>query len=185
MRWFRSLASSARRAFGRSARDERGSITVEFVIWVPILVLWFAGSISYFDGYRERGRAAKMSHVVSDILTRQAEIDDDLITDLYDMMEIMLPGTPPGMVLRVTSVEYRDGSYQVLWSVASGGGAPMETEDIPVAKMPAMAELDTVIVTETTVPFQPALDIVGIGERTWTSFLPARPRFVHSVAYVD
>ncbi len=185
MGWMKSLFRPLRRAAGRWSRDERGAITVEFVIWVPILVMWFVGSIAFFDGYRERGRAAKTSHVISDILSRQVEISDDLVTDLYDMMEVMLPGAPDGKILRVSSVEYRYGDYQVLWSVVSGSGEPMTTADIPRDAMPAMAERDTVIVTETTVPFQPALDVVGIGSRTWTSFLPTRPRFTNAIAYVN
>ncbi len=169
----------------RFAQDEEGSITIEFVIWVPILMLWLIGSLAFFDGYRERGRAAKASHVISDILSRQVEVSQDYVDELGELLDELLPGTPAGKWIRVTSITYSGGVYSVQWSSVTGDGAPMTNDDIPLDMMPTMAANDTVVVTETHVPFTPMLDWVGMDSNVWESFLPNRPRFVASVKFVD
>ncbi len=116
-----------RRSF---STDDRGAITVEFVVWCPILFLWFIGSVAFYDGYRDRGRAEKASHVIGDIVSRQVEVSPEFVSSLHDLQETLLPDMPSGKWIRLSSVLYSGGNYFVEWSDATGSGLPMEQVEL-------------------------------------------------------
>ena len=168
----------------RFARDEFGSVTVEFVIWVPVLAVWFVVSALFFDAYISRNRAANAAYTITDILSRQTAVDEGFILELYQLQEALLPDAPPGRRLRVSSIEYRadEDAYVVLWSRAYGGPDPLpEGQPVSAEILPTMADRDTVILMELEVPYRPFSSWAGIGERFWTFRLVTRPRFVSSV----
>jgi hypothetical protein len=174
-----------RRPFRRSfAGDDRGAITVEFVIWCPILLLWFIGSVAFYDAYRDRGRAEKASHVISDIVSRQVEVSPDFVTSLHDLLDTMLADMPQGKWIRLSSVKYTGGNYFVEWSDATGSGLPMEHEEIPSDDLPVMSDGDTVIIAETYVPYDPILGWNGLSSGTISRVVPIRPRYAPRVVYV-
>jgi len=177
-------AISLPRRFGR---DERGSLTVEFVIWVPILALWLVVSAAFFDAYKSRYDAVKAAQTISDIVSRQIEVDADFVTGLYLLQDSLLPRAPAGTKLRVTSIQYYEltDSYHVIWSNSMGGRPAMTDEEIPVDLLPQMADLDSVVLTELSVPFEPFSSWANITASSWDFELVARPRFVSSVAMIE
>lgn len=69
-------------------------------------------------------------------------------------------------------------------SVAQNGLSPMQeltTARLPLAVMPAVAEHDSVVLLELTVPYTPLVDFVGIPEMEWTPRTVVRPRFIGSI----
>ena len=165
-------------------RDEYGSITIEFVLWLPVLAFWLVVSTAFFEAYKSRSDAMKAAQTLTDIMSRQVEVDNAFIDELYALQDQLLPRAPAGTRLRVTSVQYvgADDEYQVQWSQAAGGGQPLVTATISQEIFPQMADLDTVILTELDVPYQPFTDWGGIGNRTWSFALVTRPRFVSAIA---
>lgn len=168
----------------RFSRDDRGAITVEFVVWCPILLLWFIGSVAFYDAYRDRGRAEKASHVISDIVSRQVEVSPAFVTSLHDLLETMLADMPPGKWIRLSSIIYTGGEYFVQWSDATGSGLPMEDDEIPSDDLPIMADGDTVIIAETYVPFEPILGWTGMSSGVISRVVPIRPRYTPKIVYV-
>lgn len=168
----------------RWLRDERGTLTMEFLLWLPMLAFWLVVSAAFFQAYTARNDASNTAHALSDIVSRQVEVGEGFFADLYALQAQLLPRAPAGVRLRVSSIVYtqEDDAYRVLWSRAVGGGEALPKAVISADFLPAMADHDTVLLTELDVPFLPFTDWAGIGARTWSFDLVARPRFVPAVA---
>jgi hypothetical protein len=175
----------------RLQRDETGTITIEFLLWVPLLCFWFVVSVAFFDAYKSRSEAEKAAQTVSDIMSRQVEVTDAFVGELYSLQGNLLPRARAGSRLRVSSLQYSideegNGAYRVIWSVPRGGGLPLADENIPIALLPeAMADLETVVLTELSVPYQPFTSWARIDITSWTYSLISRPRFVSAVAMLN
>lgn len=167
-------------------RDEQGAITIEFLLWTPVLAFWLMGSAAFFDAYKSRSDTAKAAQTLSDIMSRQVEVTNGFLDELYALQSKLLPRVAQGRDLRLTSIQYHalDDTYHVIWSRAYGG-VPMEDQFIPIHLLPQMADLDTVIVTEVAVPYQPVSNWAVVDAREWSFALVTRPRFVSSVAKID
>jgi hypothetical protein len=168
-------------------RDERGTVTIEFMLWTPVLAFWFVASAAFFDAYKSRGDAAKAAHTLSDIASRQIEMTSAFLNELHVLENNLLPRVPDGKRLRVSSVQYvaADDEFKVLWSEPLGGGVAMLNEDIPLSILPEMADLDTVILTELAAPYQPFTNWAKIEITEWSFVLVSRPRFVSAIAKID
>lgn len=171
----------------RWKRDERGSITVELVVWMPVLAFWLVGSAVFFDAYKSRSDVAKAAHTLSDIVSRQTEVDNAFLDELYLLEGKLLPRFPEGRQLRLSSVQYiaATDQYLVQWSRPLGGGEVLADEDIPLSILPDMADLDTVILTEVSAPYQPFTNWGNIAVREWSIDLVSRPRFVSAIPKID
>ena len=178
----------------RFGTDERGSMTIEFMIWIPLLMMWFAASVVPYDAYRNRDDAAKAAYTISDIASRQIEIEStppNEIDELYTLQQRMLPHADGETTLRVSSVKYAeaDGRHCLAWSEARGDLAshpPLSQADVEsdafLARVPQMADQDHMLLVEVMVPFVPFSTLGGIEARTWTFDVFTRPRFVSKVA---
>ena len=165
-------------------RDERGTITIEFLLWMPFLAFWLVASTALFDAYKSRSHASKAAHVMSDIMSRQVEVNDAFVDDLYLLQASLLPYAPPGTLARVSTVQYlaADDTYRVQWSVPVGGGQAMTNDNIPLTILPEMADFDTIIITELSVPYQPFTHWAEIEVTEWSFALISRPRYVSAIA---
>lgn len=168
-------------------RDEQGTVTIEFLLWMPLLAFWMMGSVAFFDAYKTRNDVSKAAHALSDILSRQVEVSDGFFDELYSLQAKLLPRVVQGNELRVTSIQYQalDDTYHVIWSKAFGGDQPMTAEFIPIHLLPEMADLDTVILTEVAAPYRPVSNWTLIDSNEWSFVLVSRPRFVSAIAKID
>lgn len=175
---------SVRRAFGRFASDEQGTMTVEFAIVFPLLMLWFLGSFVFFQTFRNYSHAEKASFAIADILSRQTVVNNSYLDSLGPLFTALRPSRSTGEWLRFTSVKYTAAlGYKVQWSRSVSGGAPLTTP--PLAVMPTMSEGETILLTETYVPYRPMVDWVGIPPLTWANRIISRPRSVAAVVKTD
>ena len=170
--------------------DEYGSVTIEFMLWLPILAFWLVISAIFFDAYKARSDAMKTAQTLSDIMSRQTEVSDAYIGDLYLLQGKLLARAPAGTRMRISSIQYKDEEYQVQWSRALGGGDPLATgtgDDNELAQdiFPRMAELDSVILTELYVPYMPFSDWAAMKVTQWSFTVISRPRFVTAVAMIN
>ncbi len=165
--------------------DERASVTIEFVMISPLIMLWILGSYVFFDTYRQATAAAKATYLVGDIVSRLLELDDNdlqyTMTELFDHLTWRAPG---GKWVRITSVSYDEDAdqYNVEWSTVigdptyvvaegevRGGDRDPDTLDfeivdsytdgseLPTDIMPTTADGDSFILTESYVPFDPII----------------------------
>lgn len=159
-------------------RDDRGSLTVEFMLWLPLLAFWLILSIGVYDAFMTRNQVAKAAHTISDIVTRQVTFGDADFLDIVDLQGRLLTRAREGSEIRITSIELNGGQLKVLWSKATAGLDPLIDETIPVDHIPTMAELDGVVLTEVYVPWTPFAENYGLTSHTWSFLIPSRPRFV-------
>ena len=169
------------RTLRRLAREEDGSITMEFMLWLPLLLFWMIFSVAVFNAYLTRNQTAKAAHTLADIVSRKREWSEAGFAELYQLQGRLLSLASEGFDLRVTSVQRIGDDRLVNWSSASDGFAPLTTETFPTAALPAMADLDTIVYTEVRVPWTPFVDLPGLTAHTWSFAISSRPRFVNSI----
>lgn len=172
---------------GAFVRDERGSITVEFILWIPLIAAWLVASIAFFDAYLSRIEASKVAQTISDILSRQEQVTPGFFTQLTALRDGLLVRNEAADAMRISSIiRTTDDDYQVLWSCVSElTTAPMTDEAVPAGIMPEMAPLENVIMTELTVPWTSIFSIAGLTDQVWETRIVVRPRFTPLLQITD
>lgn len=168
--------------FPRLAKDETGAVTVEFVIVIPLLLTMMILSFEVFDAFKSYSRASKATYAVSDIITRQTQIDQTFVQELHLVMDSMMPWLNEDKWIRVTTISYDsvDG-YQVVWSYGSGTTdlwTDQTMTEALIGKLPTVASGDTIVVTETSIPHRSLVQSLGLDDMVWSVKQIARPRFV-------
>ncbi len=170
----------------RFAKDEDASITMEFVIVTPVMVLWWIGSMVFFDAFEARSGAARSAYTIADLISRQTETTNSYIDTLLVLQNRMRPREPVGTV-RVTEI-YRDasGDLSVVWSYSTSGlGSALLVDDIPLGIMPILNNESYVMLIDTTIPYIPLSDIIGIPAQTWNNRIYINPRFTDQIPNPD
>lgn len=170
-----------RRMINRLRRDESGYMVVEAVLVLPMMLWAFLALYSFWDAYRAATTIQKAAYSISDLISReQRPVNAAFINGMRNAMNQMIP---PRLdtELRVTSVEWNetDARFEAQWSCVSGSAAPKLTTASLVdvaSKIPGMADGNTVILVETWVDYEPALDI-GVTEKRVGQFIVTRPRY--------
>ncbi len=174
-------------SIARFARDNRGSVTVEAVLILPLLLWAYVATFVFFDAFKTQNTNLKAAYTIADMVTRQAEVDAAYVEGLHVVYDYLI-ATGEDTSLRVSSVLWNDvdGNYEVIWSYATGGDPVMTTASIVdfEDQLPMMPVGDTVIVVETTLDYTPTFD-VGILSRSFTQFIVTRPRFQSDVDWVS
>ena len=177
------------KGFSRFGREDEGSISIEFVLVLPILVLWLLGSFVFFDAFRSFSQTEKLAYTVSDIMSRHDAVDDTDIDYLRQLQTKMAPPRSTNNWIRISSICYLDGAYKVLWSTArSDRGVTVETlvdDDIPAAIMPVMVNHDTIILAELSGRWTPLSTSVGAAPRDFINRLVVRPRYTQAIPHED
>lgn len=161
-------------------REDRGSVIVEAVIILPILIWAYVAMFVYWDAYRYQNTASKASYTVADMVTREVkDIDDAYIDGLKIVFDYQLDAdlATSMTVSSVTWVQARN-RYEVLWSEGRGPKSyPLNTAKVQdvKTKLPVMADGDSVILVQTMVDYVPLFE-VGVPSFTHEEFIVTRPR---------
>ncbi|MEM9783555.1 MAG: hypothetical protein AAF899_13905 [Pseudomonadota bacterium] len=170
----------------RFNRDRQGAINMEFMLWLPLLLIWLVTTVAAFDGFKARNDSAKAAYTISDILGRAEALSNADLDDLFTLQRRILPGAPAnGHVLRTASIAYDGTNYTLEWSWSSLPSDTYTASEMPFALMPQMAPGSTVILTEVFVPYEGVLGIDAFGDRTWQFQLFARPRNTARINYTN
>lgn len=168
--------------------DQRGSISIEFMIVTPLLLFLTTGGIAFWDAFHSNSQTAKIAYAVSDIMSRHDFVDNTDMTYLYSVQDKMMPADLDQRSLRISSICFEDDQHRVLWSYSAGSSGPVTPDplvddQIPVGILPAMSPQDSVILTEVKARWQPYFLNVGLGTKKWSSVLVSRPRFVKIIPH--
>jgi hypothetical protein len=180
--------STLKQAIRRFSRDEAGgSVIVETVIMLPLLLWALTAMIVYWDAYRSINRLDKANYALADTLSRQnAPMPVASVEKWDDLVNYMIDSDQTAAV-RVTSYHWveANGQFEVLWSRSVGGGRPAWTTTTlqeVASQIPIMDAGEYGILTETWVEYEPAINVVfmntvGVGAMTLTKFTPTPARF--------
>lgn len=176
------------RLLKRFSREEDGLVMTEFLLMLPILVWTFMAMFIYWDAFRTINQAQKAAYAVSDLISRQSEVDLDFIDGMETVMEYLTNGKPVKM--RITSVQWDedDEEYVIVFSKSPGNEMPPLTSsdvmNVAEEKIPVMADGDSVVIVETEVAYDPAFE-VGIPNHTFDNFVVTRPRYYLKVCLTE
>ena len=175
--------------FGRFFRHERGSVLVEFVLLLPLLVWVMIALVVFWDVFRTINTAQKAAYSISDLISRQEDnLSVSFVDGMQDVFDYLVEGTAQGSRLRITSLYYDDAtkSYKLIFSVSPGDRVAPYTEiELQVLKdrIPILNDKDSVVIVETMVDYTPPFDTGifniadALGSNVFDEFVVTPPRF--------
>lgn len=178
-----ALIRTLLRPFRRFRDRSDGSLTVESVFIIPIMMLGLTGFYAFWDVYRTQNMVQKASYAVADMLSREmVPATPAFIDGLEDTLEFLIRDEAR---IRVTSIRrISDGptgtvGLDVLWSYSPGNVIQPLTEArlFEVADdIPMMAVGSNMVLFEVQVPYTPVNDMIEI--ETLEEMVAMRPRFL-------
>jgi Flp pilus assembly protein TadG len=168
-------------ALMRLRRDERGASAVEFALLAPVLLLLLLGTVTLFDLFRTHQNVEKATFTLSDMLSREQTISRVKVDEMLTLMRNMVPAANTGG-LRVSSIVRKSGTWTVRWSRSVGSAVP--TTPIPASILPDIADGDSVLLTESFVPYRAFVDWFGVEFITFKGQSAHRPRMVSEIRYI-
>lgn len=170
----------------RWLRDTRGTLTVETIIVLPMLLVAFLALVVFYDAFRTQKVNVSASYTLSDLISRQvAPITPAYMEGLHDIYD-HISRTNHATSLRVSSVYWNviAQEYQVVWSYATRGGAALGNAELnqSVDRLPIIPRSDTVILMEAVMHYRPPVTL-GLGNQRFAHFVVTRPRFAPQIVF--
>ncbi|CUH77862.1 TadE/TadG family type IV pilus assembly protein [Tropicibacter naphthalenivorans] len=174
----------------RFARSEEGNMTIEALIWIPLIIALLAATFTFHDAFRYKSLNVKAAYTISDALSRETDpIDNAYLDGMVDLLEFLTRGQGP-YSLRVTLVRYNgtDTKFESEWSQGRGEFAPLTDADLVTfaPKLPNLLHNERVILVETSSNYQPPFEIPGLVDKgLFYNFGFTRPRFAPKIVWSD
>ena len=168
------------------ARDTQGSVSVEFILAMPMVFWAFMGVNVYFDGYRQSSVNLKAAYTISDVLSRETiEINDTYVDSMFSLLQFLTrTNSVVEMRISVLSWDESDGVHHVDWSKSRSYGDPLDDTAVSQMKdkLPVMPDNDRLILVETRNIFVPLFN-VGMENKKLENFVFSRPRFAPQLVF--
>ncbi len=178
--------SSHMRRFLRS--DEAGSVSVETIIIMPILLWVYVASFVFFDGFRTHNQNVKAAYTIGDLLSRETNtINNAYLDDLSDVFDFLTFNRNPSY-LRVTQIRWQQAHnrYRVDWSYATDGNNSERLRNSDMAgiahRLPPMVNGERVLLVESFTDYTPAFNVGLSTTIEFVNFVPTSPRFAPMLA---
>lgn len=163
---------SLTRILRRWRQDEDGSIAVETLMMVPLMVWAFLSTIIYFDAYRTEAIAHKASLTIADMLSRETDyIDNDYMDGIRDLLQFLTLHDQTPQV-RVTVVRFNDpnrdgvGTYRRVWSKNRGGMGNLKGSEVTAMgnndEFPIMSHNERLIVVQTRTNYENRYNVMFV-----------------------
>ena len=170
----------------RLRRDEDGSVSVEAILMLPLLIWAFLGTWVFFDAYKAQFVNAKAGYTIGDILSRETGfVTPEYMDSLYDLQKFLVDRTDP-IRLRLSVITYDEAndSYEVRWSRNRGGGGTITDTDVEGMRdmIPIMADGSSAIIVQTSMEYIPIYRN-GLSDMTFDDFVVTRPRFAGQLCW--
>jgi Flp pilus assembly pilin Flp len=178
----------------RFRTDERGALSVETVLMVPLMTFLMIAMFVYYQVFHQDSLLAKSSFTITDIMSRETvPINQDYVNNMQLLLETV-SNVQSTISFRVALVKYDELNDDMImrWSaIPTGGTIPAYTQatiDNLRGQIPDMADADSVIILETSMPYVPPF----LGGSFWISQVPSlnfrnlivmRSRFVSELCW--
>ena len=170
-------------------KKEDGLVSVEFALYVPMLLFAFAATVTYFDAFRQENSNLKAAYTVSDLISRETNyVNETYIDSMHKLTELMIRSDSE-ISVRISVVRWdeADGRHYVDWSKVRGSSYSEWTDETVEAiqdSLPTMSDQERVIVVETNNKLTPLFN-VGLPTMNIQNLVFTRPRFAPQVVFVD
>ncbi|MEM1161316.1 MAG: hypothetical protein AAGJ28_10310 [Pseudomonadota bacterium] len=161
--------------------DNRGSITIEFVFWVPLLLFTALFIIGAFLAMSSRLQAMMNSSALHHVISAQEEISPEFLTDLSNLMNELGQDASGPTELRFSSIKFNGVDYEVHWTECFGDIIALTDADIPVEIMPQMSNQEHILLVESYVPYSPITTTFGLDDFVWSSVKFVKSRDVSKI----
>lgn len=179
-----------RKRLCRFCRDEMGTVTVETVLILPVLVWCYVGTFVFFDAFQTDARNIKATYTIADILSREVNepITPEYLDSLFLLQANLIDRSEP-LRLRVSVVRYgaADDTYRVVWSQTRGSGSAQTDAGLAQIReehLPVMFDGEVGIIVEAANHYTPLFD-VGLDALEFEEFMILRPRFAPTLCWSD
>ncbi|MBL4768243.1 MAG: pilus assembly protein [Rhodobacteraceae bacterium] len=166
--------------------DTDASVSVEFLLAMPMVFWAFMASYVFFDGYKQSSVNLKAAYTIGDLISRETDpITDDYLDSMYALHRLLTRATS-STTLRITVVRWNEDTNRFYrdWSQTRGTIEPLTSADVLLLtdKLPLMPNAERVIIVETTNSFTPFYNI-GMDTLSLDNFVFTRPRFAPQVIW--
>jgi len=161
--------------------DTRGSVMVEAVITLPLLVWMLAATYEFFEVHRYKSVREKASYTIADMISReQTEPVTPAYMDNTKTLFDEITNDDGANQIRVSIIQYDedDDEYFVHWSHVRGTGGLSALTDSDVASahdtLPIMNDAEQLILVESASAYSPAFEVglndnISIDTRVFTA----------------
>lgn len=153
--------------------DDRGSMAVELVMVVPILMWIVLSTYVYFDTFRNEANAHRAALTIADMFSREEDaIDSAYLNGARSLLQTLtLDDDNPDFRVTVYRYQESDDTYRRIWSRTRGVATGLDDGDLAdlklAARLPVMADGDRSILLETFTEYTPPFNT---GIRSLTNF---------------
>ena len=161
-------------------KDERGSVMVETVIVLPILIVCLVATYEFFEVHRFKSVRQKATYTIADLLSREtADVTSSYVDNTLVLFNEISNDDGVNQI-RISVVKYDEDSdtYSISWSEVRGDGtlAALQSSDVENAHsmLPLMDDGQELILVESESDYRPTFRVglgtsVPIETRTFTS----------------
>ena len=166
--------------------DDAGSVSVETVIIMPILLWVYVVTFVIFDGFRTHNQNVKAAYTIGDMISRETlPLDADYLDGVQELLNYMT-NSKSSATVRVTSLQYDETTerFYLHWSRARGSQQAATNAEVAdwTNRLPTMPDAEYIIVTETSTQYTPPFNI-GLDEPNIQNFVFTRARYAPRVLY--
>ena len=176
-----------RGALRRFCRDRTGVSAVEFGLILPVMVVFYLGSVELGNGLAVQFKATLAARTVADLTSQYNSLDTSMMTQILGAASTVVtpyPGNNMTVVVSEVTTTNSTGSAIVTWSAASGGSARIA--GAPITLPSALHTLPTgtsLIFGEVTYPYNPQFGSVLTGTINMYESQYFYPRKANCVSY--
>lgn len=168
-------------------KDERGSVTVEAAITLPLLFWAIAASYEFFEVHRYNSSRDKATYTIADMISRELQaVTPTYLTNAKTVFDTIANDNGKNSV-RVTIIKYDsdEDEYSVKWSQVRGttGLSPMETSEVRTAhaKLPKMNDGEELIIIDSSSLYSPIFNVGLNSNLTVATRVMTSPRFAPQI----
>ncbi|SHJ15350.1 TadE/TadG family type IV pilus assembly protein [Wenxinia saemankumensis] len=174
---------------GRFLRRSEGTVTVELVMGLPMVVWAMMAGWVYYDSFRTEATNTRAAYTIGDALSRETNFISPVYMNSLSELQGFLLQSDQDRALRVTVVRYEQSRdrHRVVWSQVRGtmsGIQPLQNADIAAHydRIPITSNAGRMILVESWLDYEPDAN-VGLDAYTFYNFTATRPRFAGQLCW--
>lgn len=177
--------SFLKRVIRRFCGERDGSVMVETVICLPLLVWALVATWEFFEVHRYRSAREKATYTIADMLSRETTNVNDVYIDNAMRLFDAISNDDGVNQIRVSVLRFdsSQNEYEVRWSEVrgSGGYVPLVDSDVRTAhaELPMMNGGEELILVESESDYTPTFT-VGLG-----SMVPIETRIFTKIRFLS